>query len=110
MGCVRAMIAPFIIAASLAGLAGTAADAAPAPVRYSCAPGEALTIARDRSSARVSYAGRTYDLQRKRSDIGLTYLSEKAALVIDGNSAVFVSDDHFDLGTCVKGVPLASAH
>lgn len=110
MSRARARIAPFIIAASLTAAGGTAGQAAPAPVHYSCSPSDALTIAHDRSTARVSYAGKTYDLRRKRSDLGLTYLSGKAALVIDGNSAVFVSDDHFDLGTCVKGVPLASAH
>ena len=107
---VKLTIARFILSAAIAGSVTASLEAAPGPVSYSCTPGDALTIAHDRSSARVSYAGRTYDLQRKRSGIGLTYLSPKAALVIDGNSAIFVADDHYDLGTCIKGIPLASAN
>lgn len=110
MGSVRQTIARFVLSAFLAGFGAAGANAASGPVSYACTPGDALTIAHDRMAARVSYDGKTYDLRRKRSTIGLTYLSQRAALVIDGNSAIFVADDHYDLGTCTKGVPLASAH
>lgn len=110
MSCVKSTITRFFLSAIIASCVTASLEAAPRSVSYACSPGDALTIARDRSTARVSYAGRIYDLQRKRSDVGLTYLSPKAALVIDGNSAIFVADDHYDLGTCVKGVGLASAN
>ena len=85
------------------------AHAAPAPVRYSCPARGSLTIRRDGSSARVMLAGQAYELTRRPSSIGDKYISSTAALIIDGATAVFVANNHPDLGTCSKAVPVASA-
>jgi hypothetical protein len=79
-------------------------------VRYSCSATEELSVQRDGSTARVSLGGRSYDLQRKRSSIGDKYLSSAAALIIDGPSATFITQDRLDLGSCVEVVPVANAH
>ena len=79
-----------------------------APVGYACPAREGLMVQRDGSSARVNSSGRNYVLQRNHSSIGDKYLSAKAALIIDGDSAVFVTDDHLNLGTCVRVIPVAS--
>lgn len=94
------------IAASLAVFPTHAA--VPSPVRYACLASEDLSVRRNPSTAHVDYAGRTYQLQRKRSSIGDKYVSANAALIIDGNSATFVAEDLLDLGTCTKAVPVAS--
>jgi hypothetical protein len=65
-------------------------------------------VQQTRSSAHVSLNGRSYDLQRSRSGIGVKYLSPTAALVIDGPSAVFVTENQTNLGTCTKALPVAS--
>ena len=96
-------------AAMIASLTITPATAAPKAVRYACPTSEDLAVQRDHSTARVKFAGRTYELQRQRSSIGDKYISSKAALIIDGRSATFVADDLLDLGTCLKTVPLAAA-
>ena len=80
-----------------------------AAVQYSCGRQDIL-IERDRSSARVTFQKRSYLLSRKPSDIGEKYLSSAAALIIDGRSAVFVTDEVTDLGKCIEADPMASAH
>lgn len=106
------MIAPIarcLVASVCGALAAAQVNAAAAPVRYTCPGKPDLTVERGASVARVSFAGRTYELQRHRSDIGAKYLSKTAALIIDGASAVFVADEHPNIGTCVQAVPIASA-
>lgn len=90
-------------------LAVTQAHGAPAPVRYACPASADLAVQRTGSTARVNYAGHRYELQRKRSSVGDKYVSPKAALIIDGNSAIFVAEDLIDLGTCTRAVPVASS-
>lgn len=80
-----------------------------AAVQYSCGRHDIL-ITRDRSSARVIFRKRSYLLSRKPSDIGEKYLSNAAALIIDGRNAVFVTGEVTDLGMCVEADPVASAH
>lgn len=92
-----------------ASFANTQARAVPSPVRYECPASEDLAVLRNRSTAHVNYAGRSYELERKRSSIGNKYVSPNAALIIDGNSAIFIAEDLLDLGTCTKAVPVASA-
>jgi len=101
-------LAGTLTASVTAAVALTQAHGAPAPVRYACAASEQLSVQRNGASAHVTYAGRRYDLERKRSSIGDKYVSPKAALIIDGNSAVFVAEDVVGLGTCTRAVPLAS--
>lgn len=101
-------IAPTLAASIVAALGFSGAHGAPGPVRYACSATQHLAVQRNGSTAYVNYAGRRYELQRKRSSIGDKYVSSKAALIVDGNSAIFVAEDLIDLGTCVRAVPVAS--
>ena len=56
-------------------------------------------------TAVVRFVDRTYELRRKRSSIGVKYTSARAALIIDGPSAVFVAEDRLQLGTCLETFP-----
>jgi hypothetical protein len=76
--------------------------------RYACEGGLDLLVERDANRAHVRLAGRSYELRRKPSSIGAKYLSEAAALIIDGRSAVFVGGDPLRLGTCNEVAPEAS--
>lgn len=76
---------------------------------YACPTSIDLTVERSRSGVRVTIEGRKYDLERKRSSIGDKFLSSDAALIIDGDSAIFVAGDRLNLGTCVRVVPVALA-
>lgn len=76
---------------------------------YDCPASQDLSVHRSAHVAQVSLGGRTYVLKRKPSSIGDKYLTQKAALIIDGDSAVFVADGHLDLGTCRRAVPVAAA-
>ena len=109
MSGVSPTVAKIAVAAAFFAFAVSQAHALPAPVRYACPASTELTVKRNLATARVTLAGRNYDLQRKRSSIGDKYLSANAALIIDGASAIFVAADHLDIGTCVRSVPVASA-
>lgn len=87
---------------------GVHAQARPASARYTCSAAQDLIVQKSGSGVRVQYAGQIYDLQRHQSSIGDKFISPKAALIIDGSSAVFVADRHIDVGTCFAAVPLAS--
>lgn len=76
--------------------------------RYACPSKVDLSVQRNQRTARVAVAGRDYELQRVRSSIGDKYLSPRAALIVDGSSAVFVAEDRPDLPVCVKAIPVAS--
>ena len=79
-------------------------------VTYTCGASEQLTVQLDGPTARVSFGKQHYNLSRHRSSIGEKYLSSQAALIIiDGPSAVFVTNDRPRLGTCMKSVPVASS-
>jgi hypothetical protein len=94
----------------LLGAASVAAAAAPsAETRYVCTPAQDLVVTRSGNAAFVQFIDRTYELQRKRSSIGEKYISNTAALIIDGPSAVFVAEDRLQLGTCVESDQIASA-
>jgi len=95
---------------ALAAFAATAhAQSASAVSRYAC-PNSAgdLRVERSGGAARVTLGGHTYALTRKRSSIGDKFISSNAALIIDGESAVFVSEDHLNLGACTKSEPIAA--
>ncbi len=97
-----------LIGAAIAGLGPVQARPLLNPVRYTCPESGDLTVERNSASAHVEVAGRSYDLQRKRSSIGEKYISPNAALIIDGPSAVFVAEDRLDLGTCVRAEPVTT--
>jgi hypothetical protein len=96
-----------LITAGAAFLFGSAnaVAAAPAPAkttRYLCDSHQHLVVRRTANSASVEFIDRTYQLQRKASDLGVQYIAPKAALIIDGPEAVFVADDRLQLGRCVE--------
>lgn len=70
-----------------------------------CTTGERLIVKQGIWFARVQIAGVTYKLKRRRSSIGLKYISSAAALIIDGPSTVFVADDGKLARTCVPVLP-----
>lgn len=77
------------------------------PVRYACDGRQGLIVTRFLNGALVEFIDRTYELQRKPSNIGEKYISETAALIIDGPSAVFVAEDRLQLGACVEATELS---
>lgn len=85
-----------------------ASCAAPSRLQYACGASEILTVERDARTARVRLGDRTYPLERTRSSIGDHYISASAALIIDGASAVFVTDKRPDLGSCTETTSVAS--
>ena len=95
------------IVLSLLG-AAQAHAATPTEMRYQCAPRQKLVVSRTDETAVVRFVDRTYELRRKRSSIGVKYTSARAALIIDGPSAVFVAEDRLQLGTCLEAFPSTS--
>ena len=93
--------------AALLALAAASPAHARSTTRFACPASESLTVHRDGVTAYVQLAGQTYQLKRKQSSIGDKYISANAALIIDGDSAVFVADRVLDLGTCIETVPIA---
>jgi len=90
-------------AASLLGpVQGAAAAPAEKATHYLCDSHQHLVVRRTADSASVEFIDRTYQLQRKASDLGVQYIAPKAALIIDGPEAVFVADDRLQLGRCVE--------
>ncbi len=83
-----------------AGCATTAAATAAADLLYQCEGGEAFTVRDSGSAAVVRFTDGDYVLQRKRSSLGRRYASPRAALIIDGETAVFVAEDRLDLDKC----------
>jgi len=106
----RLNIAVLIVAAA-ATLLGPVESAAAAPAakatHYLCDSHQHLVVRRTADSASVEFIDRTYQLQRKASDLGIQYIAPKAALIIDGPEAVFVADDRLQLGRCLEASSLA---
>ena len=71
-------------------------------LHYHCAGGESFTVARNRSSASVSIAGRTYQLTRKPSSLGQQFRSPTATLIVDGSFAAFATERLFHLRDCFE--------
>ena len=78
--------------------------------QYTCAAevGD-MKVERSGATAHVTLAGRTYALKWKQSSIGDKFLSPTAALIIDGDSAIFVSEDQLNLGPCTKTLTITAA-
>jgi membrane-bound inhibitor of C-type lysozyme len=105
----RIRIAAGVLAAVLSVLGSAQVHAAPAStVRYACDERQNLVVERDGKTARVHFVDRSYDLRRKASGIGVKYESANAALIIDGASAIFVTDDRLQLGACTEAIAVAS--
>ena len=84
------------------------AAAAASEVRYACEPTQNLVVRRSGEMATVQFTDRTYALHRKASSLGVKFVSEDAALIIDGNSAVFVAGDRLQLGRCDAAIRVAA--
>jgi membrane-bound inhibitor of C-type lysozyme len=69
-------------------------------VDYHCAHDRLLHVHSGEEHARVDYLGEHYELARRASGIGIQYTSGEATLIIDGDTAVFVSRKNVDLQTC----------
>lgn len=76
---------------------------------YLCDAHQHLVVRRTAKAASVEFIDRTYQLQRRASDLGVQYMAPKAALIIDGPEAVFVADDRLQLGRCVEARSIALA-
>lgn len=83
-------------------LAQTVRASAPVQIRYRCDNSEALVVRQSDDEAAVRYMDRSYLLRRTHSNIGKKYLAPRAALIIDGQSAVFVAEDRLHLGQCLE--------
>ena len=103
----RIRVAAGLLVGVLSVLGITQAHAAAlTQTRYACDARQSLTVERDASRARVNFVDRSYELHRKRSNIGVKYSSPAAALIIDGESAVFVAEDRLQLGSCTKALKI----
>ncbi len=67
---------------------------------YQCAEGQTFAVDRGKHSAQVSYYGERFRLPRRLSGIGVRYASPDATLIIDGDMAVFVTENIVDLKAC----------
>ena len=88
----------------------TAAHARPViQTHYACDHGEEFVVRRSGHRASVQFPDRTYELRMARSSIGQKFLSQTAALIVDGPSAVFVADNRLQLGQCLEVSQIASS-
>jgi YD repeat-containing protein len=88
--------------ASVIGSAHATAAPVGTETHYQCDARQRLVVWRTADSATVQFIDRTYELRRRDSGIGIKYIAPKAALIIDGNSAVFVAQDRLQLGQCLE--------
>ena len=67
---------------------------------YRCADGRSFTVEESGEAARVDYYDEHYRLPRRSSGIGTRFASQDATLIIDGDMAVFVTENIVDLQAC----------
>jgi hypothetical protein len=106
---IRAAAGLMIAVLSVLGAASALAATATKPIRYVCESAPELLVMRTANKASVHFGTKTYDLRREASSIGAKYISRNAALIVDGRSAVFVSDDQLQLGTCLQASRMSFA-
>jgi len=106
---IRAATGVMIAVLSVLIAANAIAAVGTKPVRYVCESAPELVVMRTMNNASVHFAGKTYELRREASSIGAKYISGNAALIVDGRSAVFVSEDQLQLGTCLQASRMSSA-
>lgn len=85
---------------ALAACSGAEATQSHGHSTYQCKRGQTFKVERRKDRAEVHYAGRRFDLPRRASSIGDRYATHDATLIIDGDSAVFVTNSVLDLGAC----------
>jgi hypothetical protein len=87
----------------MAGIAAAPAQAGPdTKAHYACRYDQQFTVSRSGVNATVEFADRRYELRRRPGSFGARYGSADAALIIDGDSAVFVASDRLDLEDCFR--------
>ena len=94
-----------ILALAAAGCAAPAAGTAPSDLLYTCEGGESFMVRDSGSAAVVRFGDGGYVLDRRPSSIGRKFASKSATLIIDGETAVFVSEDRLDLDRCTASQP-----
>lgn len=75
--------------------------------RYNCTANSSLVVLVSSRTAIVQFPDRVYQLDRRRSSIGIRYGSDHAALMIDGLFATFVADGRANFRRCQQVSPLA---
>lgn len=107
----RLRIATGLLAGVLSVIGTAQAQAHPAPAAatgYVCDGGQDLLVLRSSRAATVRLGDGSYHLARRRSGIGVRYGSARAALIVDGDTAVFVAEDRPTLRGCVETATFAS--
>lgn len=85
----------------LIGACSVQGDAEPRrQVTYRCGDGRSFKVEQAGQIATVEYAGTRFQLRRRTSSIGARFASEHATLIVDGDSAVFVTPHVLDLKAC----------
>lgn len=73
---------------------------APHIITYRCSDERTFSVEQGRQSARVDFDDEHFRLPRRASTIGVRYASQDATLIIDGDMAVFVTKQIWDLQSC----------
>ena len=68
--------------------------------RFVCADGKALDVIRTKDLAIVKIGERIFNLNAKRSSLGERYTDGESTLILDENTAVFVTSDGRDALNC----------
>ena len=103
------LVAAGLMFAVVTVLGSVRVQAAPVEIPYACERGQqSLSIRRDRHNAHVRFGHQTFELRRRDSGIGEKYMSDNAALIVDGATAIFVVEEPLQLGTCTETHALAS--
>jgi membrane-bound inhibitor of C-type lysozyme len=84
----------------LAGCSSASVAEARPETIYRCADGRTFSVDLTTDSARVTYYDEQFRLPRRSSGIGSRYASPDATLIIDGEMAVFVTENIVDLQAC----------
>lgn len=69
-------------------------------VTYRCGDGRSFEVEQGDRFAIVEHAGARFQLPRRKSSIGTRFASHDATLIVDGESAVFVTPHVLDLNAC----------
>lgn len=67
---------------------------------YRCGDGRSFEVEQRGKMATIDFAGTRFQLPRRKSSIGARYASRDATLIVDGESAVFVTPRIVDLKAC----------
>jgi membrane-bound inhibitor of C-type lysozyme len=67
---------------------------------YRCKGQQAFSVSRTSTAANVSFSGQQWSLQRRPSSLGIKYAGGDAVLIVDGASAVLVTNEITGLTHC----------